>query len=264
MKTVVGKWIALGALVLSVAACSTVRAPSDKDPFEGMNRGVDAFNQALDKTLVKPATKGYQAITPDFIEQMVANFFANLGDIANAFNNFLQGKGEEGFSDVGRVTINTTFGLFGLFDIASEAGLPKHDEDFGQTLAVWGVDSGPYLVLPLLGPSTVRDGLARIVDSQAELVNANLEPRERNVLIALRILDARRRLLPTTDLVERIALDQYAFVRDAYLARRQSLIRDGKPEPEENVSQLTPVIQSGSGIEITSSSPVVAMEYGKN
>lgn len=258
MQSRLKSWVLLPCLVLSLSACSSMRAPSEVDPLEGMNRGVDAFNQALDKTLVKPATKGYQAVTPDFIEQMVANFFSNLGDIGNSVNNLLQGKGEEGFNDFGRFVLNSTFGIFGLIDIASEAGMPKHDEDFGQTLAVWGVGSGPYVVLPFFGPSNVRDALARVVDARTDPTTYVDEPRERNLTLALRVLDTRRRLLPTTNLVERIAFDQYSFVRDAYLARRKSLIRDGKRESDENVKLETHKVFSGTGIEVTALSPVLS------
>ncbi|HEY1057388.1 MAG TPA: VacJ family lipoprotein [Limnobacter sp.] len=224
-------------LVLTVlglaAGCSTLRAPSPADPFEGFNRGVSSFNEGVDTVVLKPLAKGYNAVTAPEVRTVVGNFFSNLEDIAVAFNNLLQGKPKEAGGDISRFALNSTIGIFGLVDVASELGFQKHDEDFGQTLGVWGVGSGPYLVLPLLGPSTLRDASGKVVDAPLNPLRYHDDVSERNSLIFLNLVDKRARLLPATDLVDRVALDKYAFVRDAYLARRASQIRDGAPDPND-------------------------------
>lgn len=222
----------LGVLGLS-SACTSMRAPSESDPLEGFNRSVDGFNQVVDKAVVKPLAQGYDKVTPPEIKTVIGNFFSNLDDISVAVNNLLQGKPKAAGSDITRFALNTTIGIVGLADVATELGFQKNDEDFGQTLGVWGVGSGPYLVLPLLGPSTLRDAPARFVDAPLDPLYHYDDVRVRNSLLVVNVVNTRARLLPATDLVERVALDQYAFVRDAYLKRRASLIRDGAPDPNE-------------------------------
>jgi phospholipid-binding lipoprotein MlaA len=222
----------LGVAALS-SACTTMRAPSESDPLEGLNRSVDSFNQVVDKAVVKPLAQGYDKVTAPEVKLVIGNFFSNLDDISVAFNNLLQGKPKAAGSDITRFALNTTIGIVGLADVATELGFQKNDEDFGQTLGVWGVGSGPYLVLPLLGPSTFRDAPARFVDAPLDPLYHYDDVRVRNSLLVVNVVNTRARLLPATDLVERIALDQYAFVRDAYLKRRASLIRDGAPDPTE-------------------------------
>lgn len=226
-------------LLVSVAAlssaCTTMRAPSEADPLEGLNRSVDGFNQVVDRAVVKPLAQGYDKVTAPEVKQVIGNFFSNLDDVSVAFNNLLQGKPKAAGSDITRFALNTTIGIVGLADVATELGFQKHDEDFGQTLGVWGVGSGPYLVLPLLGPSTLRDAPARFVDAPLDPLYHYDDVRVRNSLLVVNVVNTRARLLPATDLVERIALDQYAFVRDAYLQRRASLIRDGAPDPDEQI-----------------------------
>lgn len=222
----------LGVLGLS-SACTSMRAPSESDPLEGFNRSVDGFNQVVDKAVVKPLAQGYDKVTPPEIKTVIGNFFSNLDDISVAVNNLLQGKPKAAGSDISRFALNTTIGIVGLADVATELGFQKNDEDFGQTLGVWGVGSGPYLVLPLLGPSTLRDAPARFVDAPLDPLYHYDDIRVRNSLLVVNVVNTRARLLPATDLVERVALDQYAFVRDAYLKRRASLIRDGAPDPNE-------------------------------
>jgi phospholipid-binding lipoprotein MlaA len=224
----------VGVVSLS-SACTTMRAPSDSDPLEGLNRTVDGFNQVVDKAVVKPLAQGYDKVTPPEVKTVIGNFFSNLDDISVAVNNLLQGKPKAAGSDITRFALNTTIGIVGLADVATELGFQKHDEDFGQTLGVWGMGSGPYLVLPLLGPSTLRDAPARFVDAPLDPLYHYDDVRVRNSLLVVNVVNTRARLLPATDLVERIALDQYAFVRDAYLKRRASLIRDGAPDPDEQV-----------------------------
>jgi phospholipid-binding lipoprotein MlaA len=161
----------LSACALSLAlVCGPVWAnqPSEVDPWEGFNRGVFSFNEGLDRAIVKPLAQGYRYVMPDFAEQGVHNFFENLGDVKTFINNLLQGKPKEASQDLGRVIVNTTIGIAGLFDVATPMGIPKHDEDFGQTLGAWGVESGPYLVLPIFGPSSVRDGIGRVPDMMVD------------------------------------------------------------------------------------------------
>ncbi|VWX32855.1 ABC transporter [Limnobacter sp. 130] len=222
----------LGVLGLSTA-CTSMRAPSEADPLEGFNRSVDGFNQVVDKAVVKPVAQGYDRVTPPEIKIVVRNFFSNLDDVRVAVNNLLQGKPKDAGSDITRFALNTTIGIVGLADVATELGFQKNDEDFGQTLGVWGVGQGPYLILPFLGPSTLRDGSARFVSASLDPLYHYDNVKARNSLVLLSAVSARARLLPATDLVERIALDQYAFVRDAYLKRRASQVRDGAPDPAD-------------------------------
>jgi phospholipid-binding lipoprotein MlaA len=212
------------AVSLALAGCATA---NPKDPFEKFNRAMFSFNDAVDQAALKPAAEAYRTL-PSFVQTGVGNFFGNLGDAWTAANNLLQGKMADGMSDVMRFTFNSTFGIFGLLDIASEAGLPKHKEDFGQTLGKWGVASGPYLVLPLLGPSTVRDTLATPVDISGDPWDYARSINVRNFGYVARVIDQRAAVLDATNLIEEAALDRYAFVRDAYVQRRESTVRDGQ------------------------------------
>jgi phospholipid-binding lipoprotein MlaA len=217
--------IAVLALSLMLAGCATTNA---KDPFEGFNRAMFDFNDGLDKVALKPAAEAYSTL-PSFVQAGVENFFGNLGDVWTAVNNFLQGKPADGTTDVVRVLVNSTIGLGGLLDIASAGGITKHNEDFGQTLGVWGVESGPYLVLPFLGASTVRDTAALPADGKGDLWLYKDPVRWRNAGIALRVVDERAAVLEMSNLIEDAALDRYQFVRDAYLQRRLSKVYDGDP-----------------------------------
>jgi len=185
------------------------------------------INAGLDHVLIKPVARGYANYTPNFLQNTVGNFFGNLADIWTALNNYLQLKPREGTMDVGRVLINSTVGLAGLADVASPLGLPKHEEDFGQTLGVWGVKSGPYVVLPVFGPSTMRDTFGKPVDLYGDpLGQIDMKTSYAWTARAVRLVDDRARALPTTDLIEQAALDPYQFVRDAYLQRREARVRD--------------------------------------
>jgi len=202
-----------------------------------MNRAVFAFNDGADKYLLTPVAKGYRAVLPGFVRTGISNFFSNLEDVWVSVNDLLQGKFQEGWEDIGRVIFNTTFGIAGLFDFASDVGLPKRTEDFGQTLGYWGVGSGPYLVIPLFGPSTVRDSVGLLVDGRADLVYRLVDDVPlRNSLYATRAISNRANLLDASSVLEQAALDRYAFVRDAWLQRRRNLIYDGNPprEPDES------------------------------
>ena len=212
----------------------TGAAPQDrikvKDPFEGFNRAVYKFNEKTDQYVLKPLAKGYRAVVPQPVSKSISNFFSNLYDPANMLYNFLQGKPKAGFSDLGRFIVNSTFGIAGLFDVASKMGLSKHDEDFGQTLAVWGVREGPYLVLPFLGPSNIRDGVSLPIDWYTYPPNHMEEHSTRDKLFVVEVVDKRAQLLEASDILEQAAGgDPYAFVREAYRQRRLSLIYDGNP-----------------------------------
>lgn len=200
------------------------------DPLEPLNRAIFTFNEAVDNAIVLPIAKGYRAITPSFVQTGVRNFFSNLEDVRVMTNNLLQAKIQAGTSDFMRIAINSTFGLLGLLDVASEMGLRKHNEDFGQTLGRWGLDSGPYLVLPLLGPSSLRDSTGRFVDLQYLDPVRHMEgvgPRNRTN--ALRVISNRTDLIEAKAAVDMAALDGYEFTRDFYLERRRALVYDGRP-----------------------------------
>ncbi|MCA1247726.1 VacJ family lipoprotein [Massilia sp. MS-15] len=226
------------AAALLLTGCATTGNP--QDPLEGYNRAMFSFNDAVDRSVLKPTATAYKNVTPSFVQTGVNNFFGNLSDVWSAVNNLLQGKGEAGMGDLSRVTLNTTFGVLGLFDLASEAGLPKHNEDFGQTLGVWGIPSGPFLMLPVLGPSTVRDTAALPADMGGDIWKYKEPANWRNIGAAVRVVDKRASLLDATNLLEDVALDRYEFLRDAYLQRRQSQVYDGDvPRQQEEADAAT-------------------------
>lgn len=214
------------SLTCALGGCATANNP--KDPFERFNRAMFSFNDALDQRAVKPVAETYSKVVPDFVQIGVGNFFGNLGDVWTTVNNFLQGKVADGFSDVMRVAVNTTLGFGGVLDIGTEAGLAKHKEDFGQTLGKWGVHPGPYVVLPVLGPSTLRDTAATPLDLAADPWQYKYPVRWRNTGTIVRLVDQRASLLGASNLLEDAALDRYEFVRDAYLQRRESKVHDGE------------------------------------
>lgn len=218
----------------SLAGCAT-SGGNPADPLERVNRKVFAFNDAVDKAVLTPVAKGYRAVLPGFFRTGVSNFFSNLEDVWVSVNDVLQGKFQEGLEDFTRVLFNSTFGIAGIFDFASDAGLPKHNEDFGQTLGVWGITSGPYVVLPFFGPSTFRDGFGFLVDARADLVYRLVDDVPlRNSLYATRAISNRASLLDASSILEQAALDRYAFVRDAWLQRRRNLVYDGNPPRERD------------------------------
>ena len=200
------------------------------DPLEGFNRAMYTFNDKLDKYALKPLAKGYRAITPAPVRKSVSNFFSNLREPMVMLNNLLQGKPGQAASDLGRLLINSTAGIAGLFDVSTKIGLPKHNEDFGQTLAVWGVGDGPYLVLPFFGPSNLRDGVSLPVDWETYPPNHMEERSTRDKLLLVEIIDKRAQLLDASDILEQAAgRDPYVFVREASRQRRRNLIYDGNP-----------------------------------
>lgn len=209
-----------------LASMATAREEPNPDPWEGFNRAMFTFNDQLDHYLVRPLAVGYQAVTPEPVNQSVTHFFGNLEDVLIMTNNFAQLKFKQGFSDVGRILVNTTVGFFGIFDVASHIGLKKHNEDFGQTLGYWGVESGPYLVLPFLGPSTVRDAGGSLLSygSGLSFTSVGETYPQQIFLYGARGVDLRASLIPSEDL---ISGDKYLFFRSFYLQRREFLIRDG-------------------------------------
>ncbi|CAH2902010.1 MAG: Outer-membrane-phospholipid-binding lipoprotein MlaA [uncultured Paraburkholderia sp.] len=226
--------LALAATGL-ITGCATGPDRKPGDPFEPMNRAVFNFNDGLDRYVAVPVAKGYQKVTPQPLRTAVSNFFSNLGDLTNAANALLQLKITDATEDLVRFAFNSTFGLGGLLDWATPAGLPKHHQDFGLTLGHWGIPSGPYLVLPLFGPSTVRDSMGLVVDVKFNPLNY-MEPAVRNPLYVLQFVSVRSDLLGATDLLQQAALDKYSFVRDAYTQQRRARLRgtgdNAAPLPE--------------------------------
>jgi phospholipid-binding lipoprotein MlaA len=228
MTTTRMRAITIGVAALALAGCSTVQTPSKEDPWEGLNRTVYKFNDTIDQYALKPVAQGYVKVTPQPVRDSVTNFFANIGDVYNAANNFLQLKITDGVEDIMRIVINTVFGLGGLFDVATIAKLPKHNQDFGLTLGHYGVPPGPYLVLPLFGPSTVRDGAALVPNYFINPLTY-VEPAGLSWgLYGLNVVSTRANLLGASDLLEGAAIDRYSFIRNAYLQRRRYLLSDGR------------------------------------
>ena len=221
-------------MVVVLGACASTQQNERVariDPLEPMNRTVFTFNENLDQYVVKPAAEAYKFVLPDTVRRGVTNFFSNIGDIFVAANNLLQAKPKEAASDIGRFLVNSTIGILGFFDVATDLGLDKHSEDFGQTLGVWGLSDGPYVVLPLFGPSTVRDTVGLAVDLKTDFVlNTNqLNSDERVGVTAVKVLDKRANLLDAGQLLEDAAFDKYSFLRDSYLQRRRNQVYDGDP-----------------------------------
>ena len=232
-KIVLGWTVAALALAL-LQGCASGPNASPDDPFEPFNRGIFRFNEGLDRAVIKPVATAYRDVTPEPVRNSVTNFFENISDLWSTVNNVLQGKPREAADSLARVTANTLLGVGGLFDVAGyKLKIPKHKEDFGQTLGAWGMDTGPYLVLPVLGSSSVRDTIGLVVDLKGNLVMQLHNVPVRNSLTGLRLVDKRANLLDAGNLMEAAALDKYTFSRDVYLRRRQSLIREETRQPEE-------------------------------
>ena len=220
--------VALSGLL---GGCATSGNP--KDPIEGFNRAMYGFNDALDTVLIKPVAQGYDAVLPSPVRTGVTNFFGNIADFFIGVNNLLQGKPDQAVSDLGRVVVNSTVGIFGLIDWASDMGMEKHEEDFGQTFGRWGAGDGAYVVLPIFGPRTVRDTAGLIVDSVVDPIGHIDHVPTRNTLLALRVIDIRADLLPADNVIEEAALDKYSYIRDGYLQNRRNLIHDGNAPREK-------------------------------
>ena len=236
--------LAAGLLALA-AGCATPGSVDDRDPLEAYNRAMYGINEGLDELVLKPVSSAYRELAPDPLRMWVRNFFANIADLFIGANSLLQGKPGDALNDWARFGFNTTFGLFGINDIASEMGLEKHDEDFGQTLGVWFMkDPGPYLIWPLLGSSTLRDSAGRVVDIVVDPV-VRLHPvRTRNSLLLTRGISQRADLLDASRILEEAALDKYVFQRDAYLQRRRNQIYDGNPPRESSRGDAPPAAEA--------------------
>lgn len=218
----------IGSIFLAamLTGCAT---QANKDPLEGLNRGIYKFNDTADKAVIKPIAGAYKAVLPSPIRTGVNNFFDNLGTVVTAINDLLQFKFSKAMDDAGRFVINSTVGILGVVDVASMDNVPKHNEDFGQTLGYWGVGNGAYLVLPFFGPSSLRDTTGLVVDTVAfDPISYIDDPRTRNQMRLVKFVDKRAQYLPASDLLDEAALDPYAFMRDAYLQRRESQVRDGE------------------------------------
>lgn len=246
-KNVINTRLLMSSLVISsvLAGCASTSEVKEKDPWEGWNRGAQEFNDDLDKAVIKPVAKGYQKVTPKFVDDGITNFFSNLNDIGVTLNDFMQLKMSQGGMDAGRFLINTTAGVAGFVDVATMVDLPKHNEDFGQTLGFWGMPTGNYLVLPLLGPSSPREVVGTIGDAlmnpltytfvfagsgaAVSAVNAGTK--------SVEVVDTRSDIMPTEKIVDEASVDRYSFIKNAYQQRRQYLLHDGNV-PEEDEPQL--------------------------
>ena len=230
------KHFVLLSLVAVMVGCASIPAgvePSPHDPWEPFNRSVFEFNEGLDTYLLKPVVAGYRFVLPEFVRDGIYNFFSNYSDIYTALQNLLQGKPDYAFSDLMRVVVNTTFGLGGLIDMATPGGLPKHKEDWGQTFGVWGIPSGPYVVLPFFGPSSVRDTFGTAADLQSDYLFGYVKDIGlRNSITGLRVVNARNTYYEAGDLLDGAAIDKYSFMRDAYIQRRQYQINEGREDKE--------------------------------
>jgi phospholipid-binding lipoprotein MlaA len=255
------------AVAVALAGCQTIResrgGPGEKlDPWENWNRKVFKFNDDVDRAVLIPVATAYTNVVPQPVRRSVGNFFNNFADAWSAINNMLQGKISLGFEDATRVGANTLFGLFGILDVASEMGLEHHYEDFGQTLGRWGVGAGAYVVLPILGPSSVRDAVALPVDWQAT-PTAFFDERSAKIgMTVLQILNTRSALLGATRVIDDIALDKYTFVRDAYLQRRRSLVFDGDvpetPSPPDEAASAAAGAAEGNPAPPAAATPASA------
>lgn len=249
-----GKVIPVLALSAVVSGCAHVANPVPQDPFESYNRSMFAFNDTFDRALLKPIATGYETVVPKPARTCVSGVFNNLQDVWSSFNSFLQGRAHDGINTFGRVLFNTTMGLGGCIDVASMNGSQRVINDFGVTLGVWGFDSGPYLILPFLGSSSVRDGISTaawfaidISPPYAPIFEIDNIPL-RNSILALAVVDLRARLLPADRMVDEIALDRYSFIRDAYIQRRQALVEGRQVDTDDTTRRGLPTNEKGISV----------------
>ncbi|MGE4123970.1 MAG: VacJ family lipoprotein [Pusillimonas sp.] len=249
-----GKIVPVLALSAVIAGCANVTNPVAQDPFESYNRSMYAFNDTVDRALLKPIATGYETVVPKPARTCVAGIFNNLQDVWSSFNSFLQGRAHDGINMFGRVLFNSTMGLGGCIDVASMNGSQRIINDFGVTLGVWGFDSGPYLILPFLGSSSVRDGISTaawfaidISPPYAPIFEIDNIPL-RNSILALAIVDLRAGLLPADRMVDEIALDRYSFIRDAYIQRRQALVEGRHANTGHTTSRGLPTDDQGLSV----------------
>lgn len=256
------------ALTSAVGLQGCATAQNHGDPIEPWNRKVFSFNETLDENVLKPVSQGYVSVTPEPVRTAVSNVFGNIRDIWSTANLFLQGRFRDGTLGVIRVSVNSTLGLAGLIDLATPMQLDRPNEDFGQTLGVWGFKPGAYIVWPLLGPSTLRDSAGIPGDMAFSASNLANTTAGANGLRVLQIVNTRASLLRASNLLDDVALDKYAFVRDAYLQRRQNLIYEGfppedeQPEPQDSPTYDTDAEAAGPGVAPASASPASAAASG--
>ncbi len=224
--------LSVGLVLAACHGCATVQYPDPRDPLESFNRGVYSFNEGIDQAVFKPVATVYKDYTPQLVRTGVGNFLGNLEDAWSFVNSALQFKLRHALDNFFRFGVNSTMGLFGVLDVASEMQIERHSEDFGQTLGVWGVGTGPYVMLPFFGPSTLRDTAALPVDFNGDLASQTSNIPTRNSLRALNVIDTRANLLGLSSSLDEVALDKYSFTRDAFLQRRRNAVYDGNP-PEE-------------------------------
>jgi phospholipid-binding lipoprotein MlaA len=240
LKGVLALGISMG-LTFAVSGCATGPGSNPRDPFEKVNRATYKVNDTIDTVIATPIAKGYNFIVPQFVRTMVNNFFSNIGDATVMANDILQGRGTDAAEDLMRMAMNSVFGIGGLFDFATEAGLPRHDQDFGLTLGHYGVPMGPYIVIPLFGPSDVRDGIGLAAALEVDPIGYT-RPAVRNAFFIANFVSTRAKYLGATDLLSAAALDKYSFTRDAYLGHRQYLLDGGtssEPLPDYGVDPAT-------------------------
>jgi phospholipid-binding lipoprotein MlaA len=230
---IVRKRFVIISLLLFITGCASMQNKHPTDPFESINRGIDNFNQEFDKAVAKPVAKGYRIVTPSVLDLGITNFFNNLADVPSAVNNLLQLKPTHALTDLGRVCINSTLGIFGLFDVASDMGIPNYKEDLGQTLGFWGIGDTPYLVVPFFGPKTLRDLIGMVGDTW---MNPISYPSQETyyALTTVQFIDIRADLLEAGDVLDEAAVDRYAFQREFYLQKRDSQIKDGPNHMDED------------------------------
>lgn len=229
------RWLLL-VMVVWLQACATVTNPDARDPLESWNRGVFGFNEVVDRAVLKPVATVYRDAIPRLVQKGVGNFLNNLEDVWSAFNTAIQLRGKDTGDNLGRVMVNTTVGLLGLIDVASDLNIERHSANFGLTLGRWGVKPGPYLVLPILGPSSLRETAALPIDVQGSLVRNTKDVGTRDALTVVDVVRTRASYLGSDGLLEGAALDKYSFIRDAYLQRRRNQVYDGHP-PEEQAPE---------------------------
>ena len=223
----------LGALAATLLLAGCALGPTREDPFEPMNRVSYQVHDAIDSAIIKPVAQAYVDYAPKPLRQAITNFFGNIDDMFSFVNDMLQGKGEKAGNDLGRVITNTGFGVLGLIDIAGSANIPKGDEDFGQTFGFWGIPQGPYLFIPVFGPTTVRDGSGTVLRAFTTPVNLIDDVAARNIIWGVGLVDLRASALQTENVLNQAALDPYTFIRRSYLQRREYLVHDGKPPPRK-------------------------------
>lgn len=233
----IASWVCALALLVVISGCASGPRANPRDPLEPLNRNVSQFNEVVDQAFLKPVATAYKNVFPPLVRTGVSNFFSNLGDLWSAANNLMQFKVQEAAETILRFNVNTFFGLAGILDVAGEFGIERHKEDFGQTLGRWGVPAGPYLVLPLLGPSTLRDAAALPLEARGNLLSDVTPNATQNSLYVLKAVDARANLLRASSVLDEAALDKYSFTRDAYLQLRRAEVYDGRDPDDKDAAK---------------------------